>query len=248
VNPIEYERMFAAEEGQWWYAGMRAIVLALLDAARPADGPPRRLLDAGCGTGGMLVHLQERGRAVGVDLSPEALRLSRRRGAAVARASLSNLPFPDRAFDALVCLDVLYHRWVGDDGAAVRELLRVLRPGGLVLLRVPALRWLWGAHDEAVHSRHRYTRGEVEGLLEKAGFRVRRATYCNTLLLPLLAVRRGLDRLTGRRGSDVAFLPAPLEWLFRQLLRVEAAVLPWISLPLGSSVVALAERPPAAAG
>ncbi len=248
MNPTEYDRMFEAEERQWWYAGMRDIALSLFDPALPPDAGRRRLLDAGCGTGGMLLHLRGRGRAVGVDLSPAALRHSRRRGLEVARASLATLPFQDGAFDAVTCLDVLYHRWVGDDLAAARELFRVLRPGGLVLLRVPALRWLWGAHDEAVHSRHRYTRPEVEALLEQAGFRPRRVTYCNTLLLPIVAARRRLDRLTGRHGSDVAFLPAPLEWLFRQLLRAEGAVVRRVSLPLGSSVVALAERPLPAAG
>jgi hypothetical protein len=101
---------------------------------------------------------------------------------------------------------------------------------------------LWGAHDEAVHSRHRYTRAEVEALLRGAGLEVLRASYCNTLLFPLLALRRGVDRLTGRHGSDVAFLPAPLEWAFRHLLLLEARMLTAVSFPIGASVVALARQ------
>jgi SAM-dependent methyltransferase len=246
VNPEEYARMYAAEERQWWYAGMRAISFALLEAAPlPPRSTAPRLLDSGCGTGSILGHLSARGRAVGVDLSPDAARLARARGAAVARAELLALPFADDTFDCVTSFDVIYHRWVADDAAAVREMARVLRPGGLLLLRVPALKMLWGAHDEAVHSRHRYTRGEVRRLLEGAGLQVVRATYANSLLFPVLAARRALDRLTGREGSDVAFLPAPLEWAFGAALRLEARLVRRLSLPLGASVFALARKPPA---
>jgi SAM-dependent methyltransferase len=246
VNPEEYGRMYDAEERQWWYAGMRAISLALLSPALAERPGSARILDAGCGTGHNLRHLSRFGRAVGVDLSDDALRFCRVRGAAAAKASLLELPFPDATFDCVTSFDVLYHRWVADDHAAVAELARVLRPGGLLLVRVPALRVLWGAHDEAVHSRHRYTRGEVKALLRAAGLEVVRASYGNTLLFPLLAARRTLDRITGRHGSDVAFLPAPLERAFRALLEVEARLIRRVSLPVGASVFALARRPPAA--
>jgi SAM-dependent methyltransferase len=133
---------------------------------------------------------------------------------------------------------------VTDDRAAVAEMARVLRPGGVMLVRVPALRMLWGAHDEAVHSRHRYTRRELRDLLAGAGLEVLRATYCNTLLLPLVAARRGLDRLTGRHGSDVGFLPGPLEWTFRRLLGLEARIVRSASLPVGASVMAVGRKAP----
>ena len=157
--------MFDAEETQWWYAGMRAISMALLSPALAARPESAWILDAGCGTGNNLLHLSRLGRAVGVDLSDDALRFCRIRGVSAAKADLLALPFADAAFDCVTSFDVLYHRWVEDDRAAVAELARVLRPGGVLLLRVPALRALWGAHDEAVHSRHRYTRGEVEARL-----------------------------------------------------------------------------------
>jgi SAM-dependent methyltransferase len=131
---------------------------------------------------------------------------------------------------------------VEDDEAAVHEIARVLKPGGLCLVRVPALRLLWGAHDEAVHSRHRYTRRELVRLLERCGLAVERATYGNSFLLPLLLLRRKLDRLTGRQGSDVSFLPQPLEWAFRTLLLTEARLVRRFTLPLGASVFALARK------
>jgi SAM-dependent methyltransferase len=235
--------MFEAEERQWWYAGMRAISFAILDSACAGSRSRPRILDAGCGTGNNLRHLALRGSAVGIDLSEQALGFCRRRGVAVARAELLALPFPDACFDGVTSFDVLYHRWVSDDRVATRELARVIRPGGWLLVRVPALRALWGAHDEAVLSRHRYTRGELVALLEGAGLRVERASYANSLLLPLLAARRGLDRLTRRRGSDVSFLPRPLEWAFGGALRLEARLLRRGSLPLGASVIALGRKP-----
>jgi SAM-dependent methyltransferase len=154
-----------------------------------------------------------------------------------------SLPFREASFDVVTSFDVLYHRWVEDDAAAVRELARVLRPGGVLLVRVPALRLLWGAHDEAVFSRHRYTRGEVVALLRRCGLEPGRATYCNSFLFPLLALRRGLDRLSGRHGSDVQFLPAPLERAFLGLLRIEARLVRHVSLPLGASVMAVGRKP-----
>ena len=156
----------------------------------------------------------------------------------------SRLGFVDRSFDVVTSFDVIYHEWVPDDGAAVAEMVRVLRPGGLLLVRVPALKVLWGAHDEAVQSRHRYTRRELTWVLESRGLEILRSTYCNSLLFPLLLVRRTLDRLLGRTGSDVGFLPSPLEWSFRHALLAEAALVRrGRSLPLGASVVALARRP-----
>jgi SAM-dependent methyltransferase len=238
----EYARMFEAEDRQWWYVGMRAISRALLEGALPR-APGLRLLDAGCGTGHNLAQFAGPFRTVGVDLSLEALRFCQSRGVAAAGGSVLALPFADATFDCVTSFDVLYHRWVDDDAAAVRELVRVLVPGGLLLLRNPALRILWGAHDAAVHSRHRYTTGEMRTLLESAGLEVVRLTYANTLLFPLLLLRRGLDRLLNRQGSDVGFLPAPLEWTFRHILLLEARLVRRGALPVGASVFALARKP-----
>jgi SAM-dependent methyltransferase len=247
LKEAEYQNIYDSEERQWWYRGMRAISLALLEPALRAlggGGRALRVLDAGCGTGRNVLELGGFGRAAGIDLSPLALRFCRLRGVAVARAGLLSLPFPDGSFDCVTSFDVIYHAWVTDDRAAVREMARVLRPGGLLLVRVPALRLLWGGHDVEVQSRHRYTKGELLALLRDTGLETLRATYCNSFLFPLLLLRRGLDRLTGRTGSDVGFLPAPLEWLFLRLLRLESALVRrGVSFPIGASVLALARKP-----
>jgi len=245
VKPAEYRRMFEAEERQWWYAGQREVAQALLEPWAQGSSASLRLLDAGCGTGFNLLALARLGRASGIDLSPEAIRFCRERGVRVARASLLSLPFPAAVFDAVASFDVIYHDWVSDDRAAVAEMARVLRPGGVLLVRVPALEALRGAHDAEVLTRRRYTRGELVALLAGCGLAVERSTYCNSLLLPLLFARRTLDRLLGREGSDVGFLPAPLESLFRGVLGIEAALVRHgFSLPLGASVVAVAQKPP----
>lgn len=227
---------------QWWYAGMRRITRALLTPLLPQGVAGRRILDAGCGTGWNLQDLSVFGDTYGVDLSPLAVITTRRRGGRVTQGNLLGLPYASSSFDVVTSFDVLYHAWVEDDAQAVRELARVLKPGGLMLVKVPALKILWGAHDEAVHSRHRYTRGELERLLEGAGLELVRSTYANSLLFPVLLTRRFLDRALNRHGSDVALLPALLESLFGGLLTVEASLLGALNLPIGASAFAVARK------
>src|SRR5438128_6531584 len=133
----QYAIMARREERHWWYAGMRRVALAVLGSA--LNGHQRvRILDAGCGTGGTTVELRRFGDVVGVDLAWEALEPARRRGlTSLARASIERLPFADAAFDAATSFEVVYHLGVANDGAALREMRRVLKPGGLLLLRVP---------------------------------------------------------------------------------------------------------------
>jgi SAM-dependent methyltransferase len=247
VKPVEYRRMFEAEERQWWYAGQRAVALALFEPW--ARDKRRLLLDAGCGTGFNLVALARFGPTLGIDLSERAIAFCRERGVRAVRGSVLRLPFRADAFEAVTSFDVIYHDWVGDDGAAVTEMARVLRPGGALLVRVPALELLRGAHDAEVLTRRRYTLGELRALVEGCGLRVERATYCNSLLFPVLFARRTLDRLLGRHGSDVGFLPPLLERLFRRLMEIEAfCVRHGLRFPIGASAVVLAIKPSTSGG
>lgn len=244
MNPEEYRSMAALEGVQWWYAGMRRIARSLLDPLLPPlDASRRRLLDAGCGTGWNLQALSVFGETHGVDLSPLAVATTRERGGRVTQGNLLSLPYASGSFDAVTSFDVIYHAWVKDDAQAVGELARVLKPGGVLLLKAPALKILWGAHDEAVHSRHRYTRAEMESLVQGAGLQLVRSTYANSLLFPVLLTRRFLDRALNRHGSDVALLPPLMEKAFGALLTTEAALLRVINLPVGASVFAIARKP-----
>jgi SAM-dependent methyltransferase len=242
VNIAEYQRMYEAEERHWWYIGMRAISFALLgDEPRAEAGRAPRILDAGCGTGTNLERLAARGTTVGLDLSDEALRFAKSRGVTVVRGDLHALPFRHGSFDAVTSFDVLYHLWVKDDAQAMAEMARVLRKGGVMLLRLPAFEALRRAHDDAVHTRHRYTRGEVRTLLERSGLELVRDSYCNTLLLPLVLLRSAFDTFFDNQASDLSALPRPVEWTFGKLLALEARLVR-TGLPVGASVVALARK------
>lgn len=240
MNSEQYHLMRSVEDRHWWYVGTRAIAHDLLATLPFAE----RILDAGCGTGGNRAMLHRHGRVVAIDLSELALELTATRGGVpLARASVTQLPFPDATFDLVTSFEVLYHRGVGDDVHAMRELCRVLRPGGHLLLRLPALEWLRGAHDEAVHGARRYTRHELESKLRSAGLTPVRVTYLNTLLLPLAAAKRLLERLAGTSGDDLGATPRPLAALFRAALTAERHILRRRDLPAGVSIMALARRP-----
>lgn len=245
----EFDRMYAAEDRLWWYQALRDHVLTMLGLAGSARGSsPVRILDAGCGTGGMMARLQPFGQVVGVDLARFAVTVCReRRGLdATAVASIVALPFPDATFDLAVSLDVISDAGTGNDARALAELARVLRPGGRLCLNLPAYRWLAGEHDLAVETARRYTRGEVRDLLLAAGFVPERLTYWNTSLLPVVALARLASRLRRRSGaaahSDITVPPAPVNQALLALVRLEGRLLRRFALPCGSSVLALARR------
>ncbi|MFN8500160.1 MAG: class I SAM-dependent methyltransferase [Anaerolineae bacterium] len=244
MNLDEYARMYVSEDTHWWYVGMRDITASILNGHLRAP----RILDVGCGTGGLLARLQENGWAVGVDLSDVALQFAQRRGLRnLADASIEALPFKSESFDMLTCMDVLYHLQVQEDVAALRECYRVLRPGGWFLIKVPAFESLRGEHDRTVHTRHRYTVEELRGKCEAAGFRVERATYANTFLLPVAAAKRILEPvipLAPTGSSDVAMGPPWLNSILTQVLRTEARLVKHVDFPVGLTAVALAQRPP----
>lgn len=233
--------MRAVEDRHWWYRGTRAIFQDVLGAlALPREA---RVLDAGCGTGGNLRMLGRFGDVVALDFSDLALELAAERGGArLARASVAAVPFRDETFDLVTSFDVLCHRSIGDDVDAMRELARVIRPGGWLLLQLPALEWLRGAHDVEVHTVRRYT---AEGLCEKlraAGVRPARTTYVNGLLLPFAAAKRVSDRVRGAHGDDLGEIPPLLDAFFRSAMAAERRILRRRDLPLGVSVLAVARK------
>ncbi|HEY7909554.1 MAG TPA: class I SAM-dependent methyltransferase, partial [Thermomicrobiales bacterium] len=169
----EHDAMYESETVLWWYVALREYVLDWLHLTETTPRPVLTLLDAGCGTGGMLARLAPFGVAVGLDLAPHAVRLARdRRGCIVARGSLIALPFPDESFDVAVSLDVISDAGVEIEAAALDELYRALKPGGRLLLNLPAFAALAGEHDVAVRTARRYTTKEARALVEAHGFHV----------------------------------------------------------------------------
>jgi len=235
MEALEYARLFELESRHFWYVGLHALLRGAL-----ARAGGTRVLDAGCGTGGLLAALPG---ATGVDNSPLALSFCGRRDLVrLLCADVSRLPFRDGAFDAVVSADVLYHRAVADDAAALAELGRVVRPGGAVILNLPAHRALRGAHDDFVHGARRYARGDVARLAARAGLRVERLTSWNCALLPAAFLARRLSR-GGPARSDVSLPPAPLNAALAAWLRAESALALRTGLPWGLSVFAVLRRP-----
>ena len=241
MEQAEYDAMYRLEDSMWWYGGLRLLVCDLITGAGMRSGP---LLDVGCGTGGMLRVLCERfgdQLCAGLEYDPGAARLAASKsGAPVATASIHALPLGTGTAVALTCLDVLPHAAV-DPPLALKELQRCLGSGGILVLNVPAYRWMLSAHDRRVHNVRRFGRGELQAMLSQAGLRVVRIGHWNSFLFPLMALRRLLARAD--TGSDVRPYPALLNRLFLAIIGFERWLIRrGVDLPFGGSIVAVAVK------
>lgn len=241
MEPDAYRDTAAAEASHFWFRELRWIWTTLLrDGSEPAA--TGRLLDAGCGTGGNLGRLPAPWQGVGIDISPIALEIARGRVATpLVRGSIGALPFRDRSLHAVLCLDVIYHRAVEDDLDALREIRRILAPGGIAVINVPAFESLRSAHDEAVHTARRYDRGVLKERLNRADLEPLRIVYWNGILLPAAAIVRRLRR-GGEMKSDISRPPAPINALLSAIGWIDSRLALAGFLPAGLSVIALARR------
>lgn len=241
MEPREYEILFNVEETHWWYRALRRVLFFHLNRYLPG-WRGAAILDGGCGTGANLARLGPHARHVGVDKAPEAMDFCSRRGLdRVVRGDVAALPFRSATFEAVISASVLYHRWVPDVERAINECHRVLRDGGLLFLDVPAFDSLTSAHDEAVHTARRFTRRQVCKLLRAHGFEIRRISYWNALLFPLIwLVRRARFSRTGRdfeRSSGIR------NRLLDMVMRLEFALFWCVPLPFGVSLTCVAMKP-----
>lgn len=239
----EYEKMVEVEDQMWWYRGLHRNLLFVLERFLPARAA--RGVDAGCGTGGLLrVLASDRSgcRFFGLDSWQPACTLTAARSQRpVVRGAFESLPFADGSVDCVVSADVLCHEAV-NPLVALREARRCLTVGGVLVLNLPAYQWLMSYHDERVKNTRRFTRRKALRLLEDAGFSPAYATYWNTLLFPVMALRRLLPGSAGN-GSDVHVYPGAVEALFAALLGCERALLrAGTRLPFGGSVLVVARR------
>ena len=238
-----YPILYRVEQSHWWYIGRRRIIASFVAdiVSRVTDRRPR-ILDVGCGTGANLLLLSQYGAAEGVDVSEDALAFCRERGLYhVRQGAGEELPYDDNTFDLVTAFDVVEH--MDDDLAGLREMYRVLRPGGRALLFVPTFMFLWGVQDEVSNHRRRYRLPELRRVLEEAGFEIERSTYANiTFFLPILLVRK-LMRLTGiRTDTENSINVSAFNGVFGALFGAESAILRYTNLPFGVSGLCVAKK------
>ncbi len=242
----EYAVMFQVEDDYWWYHGLRQLLQDTLAHYAPRNA---MILDAGCGTGKNLKLLQSYGRAIGIDISEQAIAFCRARGIPDDRAfmaSLTELPFPDSLFDLVVSFDVICN--IPEDVAAFAQVARVLKPCGRLVAQLPAYQWLWSTHDVAVGHQRRYSAHELRSKVRQAGMGVERITHTNALFLPFviaerLARRRALKNGHGIESDLTTPLPRLLNASMGALAVAEMRAVSRLNLPIGLSVLVVARKP-----
>lgn len=241
MHSEEYRRLYDLEDRYWWFVARRRLALLLLETALKGFNKPS-VLDLGCGTGAVSKELSRWAEPIGLDMSPLALGFCRQRGqSCLVQADGIELPFAPDSIDGIVALDVFEH--IKDHERAFSEANRILRPGGALVLSVPAFRFLWGPHDVALMHMRRYRLHEVKDALVKVGFEVEKASYSIHLLFPIVVVTRVLEKL--KRGEPKASLPKVPGWLNQLLIGLqdfETAALRRLNLPWGSSIVVVARK------
>jgi SAM-dependent methyltransferase len=238
-----YPIMYQIEGRHWWFTGRRNIIASFLSSLFSSrEGPKPSILDVGCGTGANLELLDQFGVAEGVDVSADALEFCRQRGLVrVRQGAAEKLPYESGTFDLVTGLDVVEH--LDDDLAGLREMHRVLKPDGRILLFVPAFMFLWGVQDDVSNHRRRYTLKELKQRVREAGFEVERATYANITFFTPILLGRILMRITGLRPASennltIGVLNKPLG----MLLGAERFWLRNFNLPFGVSAICVAQR------
>jgi len=238
----EIERMARLEDTYWWFRTRRRLVRWLLERFHVPEGG--LVLDAGCGTGGTYAALRDRWQVVGCDLVPLAIDHCRRRGMQLGVVGdITALPVRSQVFDAVVTCDVFEHLHKAEPAA--EALFDATKPGGIIVVTVPALPWLWSEHDEALDHRRRYTRQGLQALLSGAGWRVELLNYAVSLLLPPIVAFRTWRRLVKRSAEkrvDVFELPRAVDALLGAISWLDAWLAVRVPLPPGASLVAVGRR------
>ncbi|HEY6048683.1 MAG TPA: class I SAM-dependent methyltransferase [Sphingomicrobium sp.] len=242
MERVVFDRMAELDQDHWWFLARRRILDAVIRRiVRP--GKDARVLEVGCGTGHNLAMLARYGKLEACELDKCARALaSKRLGRQVRIARLPDLTmFQRNGYDLIALLDVLEH--VPDDLASLRAIHMRLKPGGALLLTVPAHKWMWSAHDKAHHHYRRYTKKELKELFLRSGLEVQLLSYFNTLLFPPIALARIMGKITGKDSADDRL---PGEWINAVLNRIfgfEAALIGRLPMPFGVSLIAVVRRP-----
>lgn len=239
MEPSAYALEAEFEQSHWWFDGRRRLFARELVKAGVVD--PRGILDVGTGTGSNLRMLRSLGFAgvIGLDSSYEAIRFCAQKGlGSVHHGDICAMPFASSSFDLILVTDVIEH--VDDDGLALREIARVLRPGGKALITVPAFNSLWGLQDRIGHHRRRYRLRQLRRQIEDAGLRPLRMFYFNYLLFVPIWLTRRVIELLGLKLKNEGQLNAPLpNFIFALIFRLDTLTAPYLRPPFGVSIFGL---------
>lgn len=253
MEDVVYKEFLELEANHWWFRGRRAIFISLLDRYLGRDDSQARLvMDVGCGVGGMLEPLSRYGRVVGTDVTFKGLQHCAARGfPRLVACHGPAAPFRDGVFDGITAFDALEH--IEDDVGTMREVYRMLKPGGVFVASGPAYQALYAQQDLNTHHVRRYSLGEMTGKARQAGFEVLKASYINVLLWPVILPIVLLQRLryllgpkvpTPEGGSNIGIpIPDALNDLLAGVFTSEARLLRHVSAPTGHSLVMVARRP-----
>lgn len=235
----EYEMMYRVEDTHFWYKGMRKITKTLLDKYLPKS-KRLKILDAGCGTGRNIIFLKNYGQVSGFDISPHAIKYCKKRKLAnIKLGDINRINFKDGSFDVVTCFDVLYHKQVKNYKNVISNFLRILKPGGILFIRVPAFQFLLSSHDKAVHTKHRFNKNELKEILISRQFKILKISYINFFLFPFIAVSRMINK---SKSSDVKKINFLLNYLLQFPLWIESLMISYISFPYGVSLVAICQK------
>jgi SAM-dependent methyltransferase len=244
MRTTEYANMAAMEESYWWHAGRKRIIQRQMDGLKIRR--QATILNIGCGTGGLIPLLSKYGQLENVDTSRHAIDFCRRRGFKnLQQIDDLRLPFANNTFDLLVATDVLEH--IEDDNRALAEWYRTLKPGGQLIMTVPAYQWLWSEHDESLHHHRRYTASQLHKLVNRERFQVVKRSYIIVFSFPLIVgyrlARSIVPRQSSSAQSSYVLLPGPINSFFISLLNIESRIAKYINFPFGTSVLMIAEKP-----
>ncbi|UZK64874.1 class I SAM-dependent methyltransferase [Sphingomonas sp. M1-B02] len=239
MDRIVYERMAAHDTTHWWYRARRDILADYLTrwGGLPNDS---RILEIGCGTGHNLPMLAQFGEIDAIEIDETARETaSARLGKPVGTSPLPELEGVEPgSYDLVAVLDVVEH--VEDDVAALKAIATALKPGGKILITVPAHQWMWSAHDVVNHHKRRYSKATLLAALAAAGLEPRKLAWFNSLLFPAAVAARFVGKLTGKDDSDDSPPPKALNAIFERIFRLERHLVGRVPLPPGLSLIVLA--------
>lgn len=246
MDPQEYSIMAHVEHKHWWFRGLRSLVLLSL---KPRIKDNATILDAGCGTGENIGAIQTylpSATVIGIDNNNIATSYAKIKvPGCITQGTINSLPIADSSVDAIINLDVIYHKDV-DEQLALKEFTRVLKPAGILIMNLPAFEWLRTKHDIQIHTYHRYTTSEVRNTTYQVGFDVINCYYRNSLLFPFMVIDRLINKLLSRytRGSSVKLPWAPINYVFTIVIGFENILIRFgIRFPVGGSVFSILKKP-----